>query len=561
MGNALPCNSDGKLERHEKKVEDDDAHRLSYVGNAAHDVLSTAHGKMWHKLWNVTTGKVMGEVHQTPHQKVSWTTSQDPPDDHDNWFPENMAKIMSKTQVWCDVTSLGPPDGQFMVQFKKALGAICDTASKKDEPIIVRMMFGNIVGQPTNCDAVIHTLTEDLPEDANIKLWVGAWRKGVSWNHSKIIAVDGYYLHNGGHNLWDKHYLAFDPVHDLSMEAVGKVAQDGHLYANAQWKFVEAEQKTLTGKIVAMLPDGLPMVLPVRVSVSEWPEGTDEFPPQYTKSLCPKHPQEEGHVAMITMGRYGDMIRNARPSDEAFVAMFDSAKTVIHMALQDLGPITLPGVPGPVPVPGCTWPAPYLEAFGRAIWERGVDIEIAVSNPGSIPGGLSPTQACYGNGWTCENVASEIIKTIKEQYDGVDDDDLRKCVRENLRVCYIRESMGKQWSDGKSMGMHAKHFIIDDRAYYIGSQNLYVCDLAEWGILIDDQAATKKCMAEYWDPLWKASFTGEDCNDDKVMDGLDVDRNGENPRHVDKETKKLMEEAQKQQYNVDPDSEHHHDED
>lgn len=558
MGNA--CTSEAKDDK-KKAVKDDDASRLSYVGNAANDILQTEHGKMWHKAWNVTTGKVTGEVNQTPHSKVSWIANQDPPEAHDAWFPQNMAKIMSKTQVWCDVTSLGPPDGQFMAAFKQALGVICQTASKKDKPIIVRMMFGNIVGQPTNCDAVIGDLTEDLPEDANIKLWVGAWRKGGSWNHSKIIAVDGYYLHNGGHNLWDKHYLSFDPVHDLSMEAVGRVAHDGHLFANAQWEFIEKEQKTWAGQLVSMLPDSLPMLAAVRVSVSEWPEGTDEFPPAFKKSRCPEHPREEGHVPMITMGRYGDMIRNARPSDEAFVAMFDSAKTIIHMALQDLGPITLPGMPGPIAVPGFGWPAPYLEAFGRAIWEREVDIEIAVSNPGSIPGGLSPTQACYGNGWTCEDVASEIIQTIKLQYDEVDDDALRMCVRRNLRVCYIKQTMGNKWSDGKGMGMHAKHFIIDDQAYYIGSQNLYVCDLAEWGILIDDKAQTKKCMAEYWDPLWKASYLGVDCDEDKVMDGLDIDRNGGNPRHANKETKLLMEQAKKQQYNVDPDSEHHHNED
>lgn len=261
---------------------------------------------------------------------------------------------------------------------------------------------------------------------------------------------------------------------------------------------------------------------------------------------------------MITMGRYGDMIKNARPSDEAFVAMFDSAEKVIHMALQDLGPITIPQVPGPQTVPGCVWPEAYMQAFGRAIWEREVDIEIAVSNPGSIPGGLSVTQACYGNGWTCEQVASEIIKTIQEQYNDVDDEALRKCVRENLRVCYIRESMGNKWKDGNTMGMHAKHFIIDDRAYYIGSQNLYACDLAEWGILIDDPAQTKKCMTEYWNPLWKASFTGQDCNCDNVMDGLDVDRTDKNPASVKAAKKNKVEQAKRRQHNVDPDSEHHH---
>lgn len=98
--------------------------------------------------------------------------------------------------------SLGPPDGLFMDKLKSALKNVSDAAQDKESPVIIRMMFGNIVGMPVNCEAVIKELTKDLPEDSNIHLWVGAWRNGSSWNHAKLIAVDGTYLHTGGHNLW-----------------------------------------------------------------------------------------------------------------------------------------------------------------------------------------------------------------------------------------------------------------------------------------------------------------------------------------------------------------------
>ena len=70
----------------------------------------------------------------------------------------------------------------------------------------------------------------------------------------------------------------------------------------------------------------------------------------------------------------------------------------------------------------------------------------------------------------------------------------------------------------------AKHFIIDDICTYIGSQNLYICDLAEWGVVIDNETATKKIKSEYWEPMWKVSYTADDCEVDKVMDGLKIDR-------------------------------------
>jgi len=211
------------------------------------------------------------------------------------------------------------------------------------------------------------------------------------------------------------------------------------------------------------------------------------------------------------------------------------------LALQDLGPICFPNTK--IAVPGMVWPEAYLKALGRVIWEDDVVVEIALSNPGSIPGGLSPLDALYGNGWTCADVGSEIVKAIKSQFDA-DDDELREKVESCLRICYIKEMQGKCYQDQKTMGMHAKHFIIDDRCYYIGSQNLYIADLAEWGLVIDDEEQTKKCMDEYWNPLWKASWTPQDCSWDEVMGGLNINRNGEHPMFIDAETRGQMTKVQ-----------------
>lgn len=525
-----------------EEVEDEDAKgKLSHVGNAAYEVLRTKHNEYHHTMWNVTSGKIVGELHQTP--KNAWPGHPVPEDGHDDWFPQIMADIMARTEVWCDVLSLGPPDGIFMDKFKESLKTVVDNAAGKEKPVTIRMMFGNIVGMPTNCNGIRAQLTEDLPEDANIRLWVGAWRKGVSWNHAKIIAVDGKHLHTGGHNLWDHHYLKYDPVHDLSLELEGRVSLDGHLFANEQWGYIEKKQETLLGTIGEKIPDYMPQVGPVRVTVSEWPENVaSEHPPRFHKSFVPKQEPLEGRIPIITMGRYGAIVKKDRPSDDAFLAMLGSANTIIRMALQDLGPVCLPGTK--VALPGCSWPKEYLSVLGKVLWEKGVDVEIALSNPGSIPGGLSATEACYGNGWSCVDVAAEIIKTIRKQYPDAEDDDLRKKVAENLRVCFIREERGEAWEDGMTMGMHAKHFIVDDCTTYIGSQNLYVCDLAEWGVVVDNAEQTQQFMEEYWNPMWKYSYTGNDCDVQEVMDGLDIDRDGEDPSDISDETKQLMKQAE-----------------
>ena len=93
----------------------------------------------------------------------------------------------------------------------------------------------------------------------------------------------------------------------------------------------------------------------------------------------------------------------------------------------------------------------------------------------------------YGHGWDCVNAASEIIKAVQREHSSVDDTKLRAMIKDNLRICFIRHNGSSKYSDGNTIGLHSKHFIVDDRCCYIGSQNLYDCDLAEWGVVIDDR--------------------------------------------------------------------------
>jgi len=547
------------------EAEDSDATNLSHVGSAAYSALSKKHGWHHNKLWNVTTGKVIGEVHQTPTMQESFVSKSDPKQGTSDWFPAKMCEIMSKTEVWCDILSLAPPDGAFVDTFKQALVTISERARELDPvtkmkkpPVVIRMMFGNLPAMPVNCDAVIKKLTEDLPQDgsANVEVWVGAWRLGASWNHAKIIAVDGKYLHTGGHNLWDGHYLQKKPVHDLSLEMEGRIALDGHMFANYQWEFIRKKQSTCVGQMAEKIPDSLPLIWANRVIVSEFPEAiAPEFPPEFTYTSVPFYEQLEDTIPVIGVGRLGALMQPShpilykdRPSDDAFIAMIDASKDNIKLTLQDIGPVCIPGTKQALP--GCSWPKPYLNAFARAIWLRGVDIEMILSNPGSIPNDLSPTEANYGNGWSCVDVAAEIIKRIRKQFPEADDDNLRQKVQDNLRISFIRQAQGQTYKDGTSIGLHSKHFIVDDCCTYIGSQNLYVCDLAEWGVIIDQEAKTKEILDEYWHPMWEASYNEADCDVDAVMDGLDIDRDGEDENNVSAETKRLMMEQKACEYQM-----------
>lgn len=124
-------------------------------------------------------------------------------------------------------------------------------------------------------------------------------------------------------------------------------------------------------------------------------------------------------------------------------------------------------------------------------------------------------------------------------------------VQENLRVCFIRHAQQDKYADGKTIGNHSKFFIVDDKAAYIGSQNLYMCDLAEWGVLVDSEAETKKIMTDFWNPMWEASYTeARDVDVDAVMDGLDIDRDGEEVNGMTLEGRMKLQEATKLQASV-----------
>jgi phosphatidylserine/phosphatidylglycerophosphate/cardiolipin synthase-like enzyme len=324
-------------------------------------------------------------------------------------------------------------------------------------------------------------------------------------------------------------------------------------FANAQWGYVVKKQATAWGRFVdKCIPDAWEVLRKARVTVSAFPESsTAEFPPYYKevkkvmtgRNVTP----DPDYVPVITMGRYGAILKKSRPSDDAFVAMLDSAQHIIRLTLQDLGPLCFPGTK--FPLPGCDWPHEYLGALARVIWTRGVDVEIVLSNPGSVPGDLDPG-ASYGYGWSCVDVAAEIIKSIQKQFPDAHDGDLRLKVENNLHLCMLKSPRGgSHYKDGGSLGLHcklfvigwhfvftasrrlthflltvAKHFMIDDICCYIGSQNLYVCDLAEWGVVIDDPEKVQDIKAQYWDPMWKVSYTYDECEVDEVMDGLKIDR-------------------------------------
>ena len=85
------------------------------------------------------------------------------------------------------------------------------------------------------------------------------------------------------------------------------------------------------------------------------------------------------------------------------------------------------------------------------------------------------------------------------------DVDAHELVCERFNVTGLRFSAEDTWPDGGYISNHSKFMIADEQAFYLGSQNWYPADLAEFGLIVDDAELTAEVMAAYWEPMWEHS--------------------------------------------------------
>ena len=393
---------------------------------------------------------------------------------HSDQFLERIYGAVSFAVETVDVTSLSAPDGRFEATYRNALTAL----SYIGAPVRVRFLFGNIFGSAIDTDAVLASLTRDMDPASPMVVSVGAYRVGVSsWNHSKIIAVDSEILIEGGHNYYTQHYLRHAPIHDVTLSMGGPTAILAARFANPMWDYV-CEGHTITGF----------------TGLSTHPSSAPECPEAFTR---PVPAPITGGSRVIGLGRLGGLGDN--PSDAALVAMLDSAQTRIDLSLQDLGPLRLVGVSLG------DWPAEVLGAFGRAM-ARGVDVRVVLSTDGSLPGGLVGGSNTYGNGWSDVDAATAMLEWLEDN-PGVVPSGMtaRQLVCERFGVATLRASSDDAWPNGATLGNHAKYFMVDDLAFYVGSQNLYDANLAELGVIVDDPAVAREIRDRYFAPMWEHS--------------------------------------------------------
>lgn len=371
-----------------------------------------------------------------------------------------------------DLSSLSPPDGRFEATIRNAI----TFASEAPSPPRVRVVVGDYwtsgLQRQSKVDGVLASLTRDVAKSSTIDVSVSAYASGLSsWDHAKIIARDGELALVGGANLWDTHYLERNPVHDLWIAIEGGPAADAQRFIDRVFQFVCTDHRK-------------PILGIDRDVVRQARRGGTGCPVTFEAAQPDGGASVGGGSPVIAVGRTGFA---ANPSDDAFLAMINAAKTKVHLSQQDFGPVNLK-----LAKLG-SWPTALIGALVAAM-RRGVDVDIILSNTGAVPGDLGKIEALYNgydNGWTPADVANQFVTAAGK------DASAHTLICSKLQLMRLRSSAAETWPSGGTLGNHAKVIMVDGLAFYVGSQNAYAANLTEFGYIVDDAEATKTFIDSY----------------------------------------------------------------
>jgi len=199
-----------------------------------------------------------GYLWDTPHG--NWTGSPSVEVGHSNAFPDLIELAITNAESFIDITTMKAPTGRFRSAIVNGL----KTLAKNKKTVTVRLLIGipAIYDNRPNWWDWLNDIKKDMGNlSGYITLDLGVyqyWTVQVypeSWNHSKIIAIDGKILFTGGHNLWAEDYLGTSPIFDLTLRYDGPIAKAGHDYADRLWDFIRQHNRTIHTYSHRLRPD------------------------------------------------------------------------------------------------------------------------------------------------------------------------------------------------------------------------------------------------------------------------------------------------------------------
>ncbi|MGW6262426.1 phospholipase D-like domain-containing protein [Streptomyces sp. NPDC055085] len=418
-----------------------------------------------------------------------------------------MEQTIAAAKSSVDISTLAPfPDGAFEDAIVKGLNSSVAAGHHLD----VRILAGAAPAYHANVlpSQYRDKLLKKLGNAAqNIKMNVATMttsRSGLSWNHSKLLIVDGQSVITGGVNDWKADYLeTTHPVSDADLSLRGPAAGSATTYLNKLWGWTCGNSWNPMAVWLATSNDTPCMATLVNdafdgadgevsaIAVGGLGNGIMDVDP--SSNYKPEFQSQTNARCTAGLTDHTNADRNydtVNPEETALRSLVASATKRIDITQQDLN-ATCPPLPR------------YDIRFYDILAEKlaaGVKVRIVVSDPANLG---TTGSAGYSQIKSLKEI-SDLISTRLQSLTG-NSSEARSVMCQNLQLASFRSSDQATWADGKPYAVHYKIVSVDDVAFYMGSKNLYPTWLQDFGYVIENSAAGQQLKDELLDPEWRYS--------------------------------------------------------
>lgn len=420
---------------------------------------------------------------------------------------EKVREDIARARQSVDISTLAPfPNGGF----QDAIVAGLKEAAGKGNRLTVRILVG--AAPVYHANVIPSSYRDELvaklgPDAAHITLNVAsmtASKTSFSWNHSKLVVVDGETVITGGINSWKDDYLdTTHPVNDVDLALSGPAAGSAGRYLDTLWDWT-CRNKSSWSSVWFASSNGagcLPTLprtagpagggdVPA-IAVGGLGVGIRQSDP--ASAFQPALPDASAAKCGLTGRDHTNADRDydtVNPEESALRALVASATEHIEISQQDLNAF-----------------CPLLPRYDIRLYDTlaaklaaGVKVRIVVSDPAN-------RGAVGSGGYSQIKSLSEVSDILRSRLTVLTGDDrtARAAMCQSLQLASFRASSKATWADGKPYAQHHKLVSVDDAAFYIGSKNLYPSWLQDFGYVIESPAAARQLADGLLAPQWTYS--------------------------------------------------------
>ncbi|KJS53962.1 phospholipase [Streptomyces rubellomurinus subsp. indigoferus] len=410
-----------------------------------------------------------------------------------------------------DISTLAPfPNGAF----EDAIVAGLKSAAAKGNHLQVRILVGaapllNVTALPTRYrDELVGRLGDAADRITLTVASMTTAKTAFSWNHSKLLVVDGQRVITGGINNWKDDYLdTTHPVSDVDLALTGPAATTAGRYLDTLWDWTCRNTGPLSAAWFASshgaacnptleqdanpAPAAATGSTPV-IAVGGLGVGIRDTDPssghRFTPATSPA--VSCGPIGVHDYTNTDRGYATVNPEESALRTLIASATGHIEISQQDLN-----GTCPPMP----RYDVKLYDTLAAKL-AAGVKVRIVVSDPAN--------RGRVGSGGYSQ------IKSLNEVSDALlnhlttltgSSGSARTAMCQNLQLASFRAAPTPTWADGHPYALHHKLVSVDGSAFFIGSKNLYPAYLQDFGYVVEDAKAAEQLNTGLLAPQWQYS--------------------------------------------------------